>query len=134
MDNETHIAAQVAKNIKVEEHIPAPVVKEDPQPSAFQSNIELNDPTMALRLQDYFDVPRVERYNEHTQRQLRDIYEWAAQKANSTELDQVLPIIRMLENELGATFTSDKLQRLAKFIKLQKQSEVLRLQQEALYG
>jgi hypothetical protein len=132
--NETEIAAQVAQNIPKEEHIPAPIVEEKPQPSAFDSNVALEDPTFALRLQDYFDVPRIERYNEETQKQLRSVYEWAAQRAGSADLNEVLPIIRMLENELGATFTTDKLQRLAKFIKLQKQSEVLRIQQEALYA
>jgi len=132
--DENQIVAQVAQNIKTEVHIPAPEAPPDNSPSAFDSNVALNDPTFALRLQDYFDVPRIERYNEHTQRQLRDIYEWAAQKAGSTDLDQVLPIIRMLENELGATFTTDKLQRLAKFIRLQKQAEVLRMQQEQLYA
>jgi len=132
--SETEIADQLAQNIQKEEHVPAPIVEEKPQPSAFDSNVALEDPTFALRLQDYFDVPRIERYNEETQKQLRSVYEWAAQRAGSTDLNEVLPIIRMLENELGATFTTDKLQRLAKFIKLQKQSEVLRIQQEALYA
>ena len=131
---EEQIANKVAQNIQKEEHIPAPTVEETPQPSVFDSNVALNDPTFALKLQDYFDVPRIERYNEHTQRQLRNVFEWAAEKAQSTELDKVLPIIRSLENELGITFTNDKLQRMAKFINLQKQSEVLRIQMEALNG
>lgn len=131
---EEQIANKVAQNIQTEEHIPAPVVPEQPQESAFNSNVELNNPLTSLQLTDYFNLSRVDIYNEHTQRQLRDVFNWAAEKAESTELDKVLPIIRMLENELGATFTTDKLQRLAKFIKLQKQAEVLRMQQEALYG
>ncbi len=131
---EEQIANKVAQNIQTEEHIPAPVVPEQPQESAFNSNVELNNPLTSLQLTDYFNLSRVDIYNEHTRRQLRDVFNWAAEKAESTELDKVLPIIRMLENELGATFTTDKLQRLAKFIKLQKQAEVLRMQQEALYG
>lgn len=131
---EEQIAAQVAQNIKAEEHIPAPEVKEEPQPSAFQSNIELNNPLMAMQLADYFDLARIDRYNEHTQAELRTVYEWAAKKAQSAEMEDVLLVLRSLENELGATFTTDKLQRLCKFIKLQKQAEVLRLQQEALYA
>lgn len=133
MDEQT-IANKIAQNIQTEEHIPAPVVAEEPQESAFNSNVELNNPLTSLQLTDYFNLSRVDIYNEHTQRQLRDVFNWAAEKAESTELDKVLPIIRMLENELGATFTTDKLQRLAKFIKLQKQAEVLRMQQEALYA
>lgn len=137
MDEQT-IAAQVAQNITKEEHIPGPYETGELKPnvgeSAFQSNVQLTDPAISQRLADYFDVSRIDLYNEATQAQMRSIYEWAARKANSTELDQVLPIIQMLENELGATFTTDKLQRIAKFIKLQKQSEVLRMQQESLYA
>lgn len=133
MDEQT-VAAQVAQNIHKEEHIPAPIVAEEPQPSAFDSNVALNDPTFAVQLQDYFDIPRVERYNEVTQQQLREVYGWAAERAGSTDLDKVLPIVRALENELGATFTTDKLQRLAKFVKLQKQSAVLRAQMESIYA
>lgn len=132
--SEEQIANQVAQNIQTETHIPAPVVPEGPQESAFKSNVELNNPLTSLQLTDYFNLSRIDVYNEHTQRQLRDVFNWAAEKAESTELDKVLPIIRMLENELGATFTTDKLQRLAKFIKLQKQAEVLRIQQEVLYA
>lgn len=131
---EEQIANKVAQNIQTEEHIPAPVVPEQPQESAFNSNVELNNPLTSLQLTDYFNLSRIDVYNEHTQRQLRDVYNWAAEKAESTELDKVLPIIRMLENELGATFATDKLQRLAKFIKLQKQAEILRIQQEVLYA
>jgi hypothetical protein len=132
--SEEQIVNNLTQNIPTETHIPAPTVAEEPQPSAFDSNVELNNPLTALQLTDYFNLARIDVYNEHTQRQLRDVYGWAAEKAQSTELVKVLPIIRMLENELGATLATDKLQRLAKFIKLQKQAEVLRMQQEVLYA
>lgn len=132
--DEAQIAAQTAKNIPTEEHIPAPVVPEEPQQSAFETNMEINDPAISLQLIDYFNIPNIDRFNEHTQRQLRTIYQWAAETAQSKELDKVLPVIRTLENELGATFTTDKLQRLAKFVTLQKQANVLRYQMEHLYG
>lgn len=131
---EDQIAAQVAKNIPKEEHIPAPVVAEEPQPSAFESNIELNDPSISLELVDYFNIGRIDRFNEETQRQLRSVYRWAAEHAQSTELDKILPLIRQVEMELGVTFADDKLARLSRFVHLQKQSEVLRAQMGALYG
>lgn len=131
---EDQIAAQVAQNIPKEEHIPAPEVKEEPQPSAFESNIELNDPAISLQLTDYFNVGRIDRFNEETQRQLREVYRWAAETAQSKEMDKVLPIIRMVEMEIGASFSEDRLARIAKWVRLQKQSAVLRAQMGALYG
>ena len=76
--SEEQIANQVAKNIQTETHIPAPVVEDQPQQSAFDSNVELNNPLTSLQLTDYFNLSRVDIYNEHTQRQLRDVFNWAA--------------------------------------------------------
>lgn len=133
MDEQT-IAAQQAAKIQTEKHIPAPVVEEAPQPSAFESNIELNDPAIGLQLTDYFDIGRIDRFNEVTQRQLRSVYQWAAQKAGTTELANVLQVIRSVEMELGATYAPDRLVRIAKFVQLNKQSEALRIQMDNLYA
>lgn len=132
--DESIIAANLAAKIQTETHVPAPVVEETPQPSAFESNIELNDPAIGMQLTDYFDVGRIDRFNEVTQRQLRSVYQWAAERANSTELANVLNVIRNVELELGATFAPDRLARLAKFVQLNRQSEAIRIQQESLYG
>jgi len=133
MDEQT-IAAQQAAKIQTDVHIPAPVVEEPLQPSAFETNIELNDPAIGMQLTDYFDIGRIDRFNEVTQRQLRGVYQWAAEKAGSAELANVLQVVRSVEMELGITYAPDRLVRIAKFVQLNKQSEVLRLQQEALYG
>lgn len=131
--DESIIAANLAAKIQTETHIPAPVVEEAPQPSAFETNIELNDPAIGMQLTDYFDVGRIDRFNEVTQRQLRSVYQWAAERAGTTELANVLDVIRNVELELGATFAPDRLARLAKFVQLNKQSEAIRIQQESLY-
>lgn len=132
--DESIIAANLAAKIQTDTHVPAPVVEEGPQPSAFETNIELNDPAIGMQLTDYFDVGRIDRFNEVTQRQLRSVYQWAAERANSTELANVLNVIRNVELELGATFAPDRLARLAKFVQLNRQSEAIRIQQESLYG
>src|SRR5688572_8759169 len=139
MDAEALIAQQVAQNIPRDE--PAPIsapqdnqTMQEAGPSAFDSNVALNDIGLLTRIQDYFDVSRLDRYNEDTQKQLRNVYSWAADLAQSTDLDKVLPVIRALENELGVTFRQDKLQRLAKFVHLKKQSDVLQHQMGALRG
>lgn len=132
--DESIIAANLAAKIQTDTHIPAPKVEETPQPSAFESNIELNDPAIGLQLTDYFDVGRIDRFNEVTQRQLRSVYQWAAERAGTKELANVLNVIRNVELELGVTFAPDRLARLAKFVQLNKQSEAIRIQQESLYN
>ena len=131
--DESIIAANLAAKIQTDTHVPAPVVEEGPQPSAFETNIELNDPAIGMQLTDYFDVGRIDRFNEVTQRQLRSVYQWATERAGTTELANVLNVIRSVELELGATFAPDRLARLAKFVQLNKQSEAIRIQQESLY-
>lgn len=133
MDEQT-IAAQQAAKIQTDIHVPAPIVPETPQPSAFESNIELHDPAIGMQLTDYFDVGRIDRFSEVTQRQLRTVYQWAAERAGTTELANVLHVIRSVELELGATFVPDRLARLAKFVQLNRQSEAIRIQQDSLYG
>lgn len=134
--DESAIAAQVAQNIQQEVHVPAPVSTADatPGPSAFDSNIALNDPALGLQLADYFNLGRLELYNEEYQRQMRSVYQWAAETVQSTDLDKVMMAVRALENELGATWAPDRLQRLAKFIRLKQQSQVLSMQMESLRG
>jgi len=132
--DENIIAANLAAKIETNTHVPAPVVEEAPQPSAFETNIELNDPAIGMQLTDYFDIGRIDRFNEVTQRQLRGVYQWAAEKAGSAELANVLQVVRSVEMELGITYAPDRLVRIAKFVQLNKQSEALRIQQEALYG
>jgi hypothetical protein len=132
--DENIIAANLAAKIETNTHIPAPTVVEAPQPSALESNIELNDPAIGMQLTDYFDIGRIDRFNEVTQRQLRGVYEWAAQKAGTTDLAGVLQVIRTVEMELGLTYTPDRLVRVAKFVQLNKQSEALRIQMDSLYA
>jgi hypothetical protein len=132
--DENIIAANLAAKIETNTHVPAPVVEEGPQPSAFETNIELNDPAIGLQLTDYFDIGRIDRFNEVTQRQLRSVYQWAAERAGSAELANVLGVIRSVELELGATYAPDRLVRIAKFVQLNKQSEAIRIQQDSLYA
>lgn len=132
--DENKIAAQVAQNIPKEEHIPAPNIVEQPQPSAFDSNVPIETAAISTAVLDYFDIGRVEKYSEDTQRRLRDIYQWAAETAQSQDPNAVLQTIRAVELELGISFAPDRLIRLAKFVKLKRQSNLINTQLGALYG
>ncbi len=132
--NEADVAARVAQQIpKTEPEIPKEV-KPPQGPSAFDSNVELRDPVQSLALADYFHLSRYDRASEDAQRSLRDVYAWAAQQVQSTELSEILRLIQAIERELGITYKEDRLNRLVRFVRLQKESEVLRMQMEALRG
>lgn len=134
--DEAQIAQRVAQNIPRDE--PSAAVEDNatqPEtPSPFTANGAINDMGVLMRLQDYFDMSNIDRHNEQSQSQLREIYSWAADRAQSTELHKVLPIIRKLEEELGLTFKPNKLQQLAKFVYLKKQSDILNYQMETIGG
>lgn len=132
--NENEIASQVAKAIPKETHVPAPVVPDAPQPSAFDSNIPIESAAVSTVVLDHFDIGRVDRYSEDTQRRLREIYQWAAETAQSQDPNSVLEVIRAAEIELGIGFAPDRLIRLAKFVKLKRQSQLINTQLGALYG
>lgn len=130
--DEQQIAKTVAQNIPIEEHIPAPVIEEKPQPSAFETNIELTDPAISLQLADYFDLERLDRHNELTQKDMREVFRWAAEQAQSTDLNEVLKQIRVAEAQLGLTWKQGRLQKLAKYVHLDKQAQTIRLMQQGV--
>lgn len=133
--DESQIAAQVAKNIPREAPVePTPVVDEVPQPSAFETNVELNDPAIGMELADYFEVSKVDRFTEEAQRDLRSLYRWAAERAGSADKASVLQQLRVLEMELGLVYKPGRLQKLARWVSLDKQAEALRVEKEMLRG
>lgn len=132
--DEAKIVQQVAQNIPKDE----PVVEEkvttptEPQPSAFETNIELTDPAIGLRLADYLDVSRIDRFSQERQAQMRSLYRWGAEKAQSAELGDVLQKIQTLEVELGVRYKPDRLSTLARWVRLDEQASSLRKEMEAI--
>jgi len=133
--NEEQVASQVAKNIQVEEHFPAPAIDEPPQPSSFDSNIALGDPMFSEPLSDYFGLDRIAKFTEETQRQMRIVLEWANKQTGSKELGDILPLIQSTEAEMGIMLKPDRLARLARIIQLQNQARAVQAQIDgAIYG
>jgi len=139
MDTETQIVAKLAQNIPRETPEPTkesntPTTPEAPALSAFETNIELNDPAISLQIADFFDISKTDRMSEERQRQLRNIYRFAAEKVGSTEKSRVLNYLSLLENELGTTFKPGRLDHISKFVKLKQQSESIQRELEAYGG
>lgn len=135
--DESTIVAQLAQGIPQDNPSPTPPkpTSASDEPSAFHSNVELNIETQGQVFTDYFQVDRVGRWNEETQRQLRDVYKWAATKAGTQETRPVLDQIIQLETELGIVYKPHRLQRLARWVELERKTEAFRAQQEMIrYG
>lgn len=75
-------------------------------------------------------MDRVSRHHEATQNQLRSIYRYAAETLQTTDLDLILGQISEMETGLGIAYKPDRMQRLARWVELEKQTQILRRQQE----
>ena len=134
--DENKIVAIVAENIPKDEPVaePKPTAPTVPQPSAFETNVELNDPAIGLRLADYLDVTKVDRFSEERQQQMRLLYRWGAEQAKSTDTGEVLNKIRILETELGVRYKPDRLSALSRWVKLRQQADSLRKEMDFISG
>lgn len=129
--DESQIAAQVAQNIPQDEPEPAPIepsAPQEPGESAFKSHIDLTNPDTGLRLADFMGVGRTALYSEETQRDMKDLYRWASERANTNDIGEVLDVISALESELGISWEKARLQKLAHWVRLYNQSESIRKQ------
>lgn len=128
--NETQISQQVAQNIPQEPVVDSePVVEQTTEPQPFHWNGEIDNSTF-LHLADVFGLDRVSRHHEATQHQLRSIYRYAAETLQTTDLDLILGQISEMETGLGIAYKPDRMQRLARWVELEKQTQILRRQQE----
>lgn len=130
--DESSIAAKVAQNIPQEPlQAPTQTTADEPQNSAFDSNIELSTNEHMI-LADYFELSRIDTWSDDKQRQIREVYRWAAEQAQSKELGTVMNVLRNLEMELGIMMKPNKLLRIAKFVELKRKSDLINAQMGAV--
>lgn len=128
--DESQIAQQVAQNIPQDaptKPVVAPV--EDTTPEPFHWNGEIDNNTF-LYLADTFGLDRISRYTEATQNQLKSIYRYAVETLQTTDLQLVLGKVGEMERQLGIIYKPDRMQRLARWVDLERQTQILRRQQE----
>lgn len=128
--DEATIAQQVAQNIPQEPvAVTEPVATDTSEPEPFHWNGEIDNATF-LHLADTFGLDRISRHHEATQNQLRAIYRYAVETLQTTDLNLILGKISEMENGLGIAYKSDRMQRLARWVDLERQTQILRRQQE----
>lgn len=128
--DETQIAQQVAQNIPQEPVVVSePVVEQPAEPQPFHWNGEIDNSTF-MHLADTFGLDRISRHQENTQNELRSIYRYVAESLQTTDLNLILGKISEMEMGLGIAYREDRMQRLARWVALEKQTQILRRQQE----
>lgn len=128
--DEAQIAQQVAKNIPQEPVVATePIAEPITEPQPFHWNGELDNAAF-LHLADVFGLDRISRHHEATQNQLRSIYRYAAETLQTTDIDLILGKIAEMEVGLGVAYKPDRMQRLARWVQLERQTQILRRQQE----
>lgn len=129
--DETKIAAQVAQKIPSE---PAVTVQVDtPQDEGDTGYVKhMDSEQFNTFLEDYFNVSARDRYNDDVKNMLSNVQHWAYETAGTKSYDKAMLAIHSLESEIGATHKPDRVQRVAKFIQLKRQSDVLKMQMDAV--
>lgn len=134
MDEQT-IAQKVAQNIPRPAPEPTSDVPQEPsQPDETGYVQKLDDTQFNSYLYDYFEIQGISKYDDGTKSQVNLVQRWAYDTAQTTDHVKALQAIQALENELGTTFRTDKLQRLARFIELKQKSTILQMQMDAVKG
>lgn len=133
--DETQIAAKVATNIPREIHVPAPDVPEVSVDGEIDyGHLNYEDPVLIQRFSDYFELPRMAKYTEESQRHIRTVLEWANQMTGSTDVADLLLYIQRAERELGINFKPNRLARVYRFVRIQEQALGLDKEMELLRG
>lgn len=130
--NENDIAQRLRENIHQEPEVPKPIVAEEPQPSAFDSNVELGKMMVTYKLYDYFEIPSHERNAPEVQDWMGVIYSWAVRESGSQELADILKIIQTKELEMGLLTKSGRLAKVYRYVKLTNQRKAIELEMNTL--
>lgn len=134
--SEADIVTQVAQNIPSNDpSVDTPI--EAPAPDSGETTgqpVYINDPVMETRLLDYFAVGRTEKYSEKTQTQIRNIMEWAATQAQSTDYADVVTMINRLERQLGLNMKPNRMGLLYRYITLHRESQQIQKEMSAING
>lgn len=132
--DEAQIVEKLKQNIPQQIYQPPAPADSPSGDPAFQSNITLGDPIVALRLNDYFELSRADRYSEERQHQLKTVLEWASAKAQSNDILDILKVLQEKELEIGHKPFLDRLKTIYRLAKIEAQANYLELERRAIYG
>jgi len=136
MESESEIAKRLEKNIQTD--IPAPNDEPSPLPTAPPPDKgftdDMGDSLDLYRLYDYFEVDTSYR-NRQNEDRLQTIWRWAADKLQTTDYLRIVDYLGHIDLPNGSEqFTTNRLERMYRYVQLDKQMDVIRKEQAMLYG
>jgi hypothetical protein len=126
--NEEQIVKALANKLPVSDPVPdptksqstleaeAPIVREVVTETL--RKFEQPDQLGALRLIDYFEIPREERGDRQLLEKLDYLFRWGSAEAGSDDAVDVMNALRQLEQRLGLIYRDDKIESLYRYIVL----------------
>jgi hypothetical protein len=119
--DETQIAAQVAKNIPVEEpqvvHYPGTTIEVAPQDPGYAGNGEIDEITK-YKLFDAFQIPVNMRGDLKVAHKIEFVYRWAAEQSGSFDYNAIRAYVRTIEQSLGYNPNKPAVDRIYEFAQL----------------
>lgn len=129
---------------KLKDNVPHPEFKENEQPvedaptedlgEGPRNNLSLDNMVLKQQLLDFLDIPLASRKSPDTSTALESILNWAYNQTGTTEFADILRVINRQEGIMGSRLSGDRLFKLYKYVKINRQMEALTQQEKALYG
>lgn len=134
--NEDQIAKQLSDALPpsapITSDYPPPPTPEEPQ--NFVDKMLPEELLTQSRLLDYLQVPTAEHHTPVVSDYINTVYQWARDTAGTGEIEQIIRVISEQEMHMGIKLRSDKLMRLAEYVKINRVRQNLAARERVLYG
>lgn len=137
--NEDQIAQRLSETQPHSEPIPSdypapPTDQPEDANSNFIDKLLPEEQLTQSQLLDYLEVPTAHRHTPQVDNYVNTIYQWARDIAGTGDVTQLLRVISEQEGHMGIKLRSDKLYRLAEYVKISKIRQNLAAKERVLYG
>lgn len=133
--DETQIAQNLAQNTPQSPPETQPVYPdaEPGDPEALKSGLPIDNLLTRMEVMDYFNVPKMMRSNPDTQAQMDTIIGWARENGGQ-DLNDIFSAISHQEAMMGIRFKEDRLGKLYRYVRLNKERMAVEHKMRTLYG
>lgn len=139
--DETEIAATLAAKLEEAERpeTPEPAQPEIPrvpekQDEAFHDNLPLEDVMGKMQIMDFFEIPQATRRTAEVNDQINRIISWAKDEAKSSDVTEMMRVIREQETMMGSRLKEQRVYKLYQYVKIHEIRKQLAEKERALYG
>lgn len=103
-----------------------------PKIEAMHNNLPLDNMVLEQNVMDILNIPNGARQSAETKNQIDSIMRWASENAGNKEMSSILETIQRQVRMMGAQLSTDKVQKLYRFVKLSSVRDSIELQMRSL--